>query len=183
MRVYRLRSIVVGAVALACTPVPAAAQAMAMAGAVSGIVSFGGGGLPPLPALCVPASFSFSGTAQLAMAGSSGSAFAGGVGVTGGGGSGCEDIAHGTGNVTVGVVTYVTIAGGTSVSCTGLTGPYFRFGPHVVLDVLGPCTVNGGATQTVGVVVTGEFLPANAGDGVQRPITSAVFAAVLAGQG
>ena len=176
-------AVLAGMVLAIGAPMNVSAQGVVVSGAITGIVGFAGSGVPTLPTLCAPVSFSFSGTAQGTAGAPPAEPFVGALGVTGSGGSICEDVTRGGGTVTVTVVSYLSFAGAAGMSCGPLTGPYFRFGPHVILQVLGPCSIGGAPPTTTGVVVVGEFLPSNPGDGLIHPITSAVFVASYAGQG
>jgi len=154
-----------------------AAPSQTISGIATTTVTFQGTGLPALPTLCSPVTFTMSG-------GATGVEVTGGVGVelltlSGRGGSGCEDVSFGAGTVTVTAVSQ--FFGWTT--CGPLNGTYFRFGASVVLDVVGPCSIQGGPSVTTGVVVGGALVPSNVGGGVLAPITSASFAGAFVGQG
>jgi hypothetical protein len=182
-----MRRLLIGSIAACCAATApltaAAAPTTVVAGVVTGIVSFSGAGIPALPDLCEPVSFTFSGTVQGSAVQAGTTAFAGALGISGSGSSGCEGVPFGSGTLSVSATSYASLAGEASMSCPSLPGVYFRIASHALLEVGGACLIGSTPTNTIGVIVNGEVIPTTPGAGVLGPVTTADLAGALTGEG
>jgi hypothetical protein len=146
------------------TNAASAAVAGAGAGAVSGVVTLGGSGIPsctlppanptsPCPAGATSYTFSstaIAGTLVAVDTAGKAAAWTGTVNVSANGGSGSESLLLANGSVNVGAFSAAGVVPGTSVSSPGLSGTFTRVGPVVVVDIAGTISVT-----TAGSTVTG----------------------------
>ncbi len=100
MRTWSRVLLPAAAAAASLIPTSGLALNLVAAGGFEGVVAFSGSGVPPLPALCSPVSFTVSASAA-GTAKEGGSYFAGTVSVSGSGSSPCEDVSHGAGNLSI----------------------------------------------------------------------------------
>lgn len=150
-------------------------------GVARGTVGFSGSGVPPLNTSCRSTSFSFSsdtygGTAGAtagALVNTAGIQYTGPIEIWGSGGSPCEGASGGTGNITVHASGRNALGG--TMSCGPLSGEYLREATAVAIIVTGQCSINTVGTGRVRFLASGQFVPAEPGQGVTSAVRSASF--------
>jgi len=181
---WRLAGVACVAVVSLAAPLPAHAARGAGVGEAGLNVAFALPGIPALPGLCAPVSFSVAGGSQVAAIALADNVFGtapyvGPVSITGGGSSPCAGVPVDQGNVSLAVNGASSLSG--SVSCS-FSGQYVRFGGTVLAEMTGPCNLNGTSEPTAGIVVMGALRPTS-GDGVTSNITQAHFDGAYALEG
>jgi hypothetical protein len=136
---------------------------------------------PPVPVVlagCAGIAFNFYGSGEGVVFNDNGTQYPGYIPINGSGTDSCAFTERETlGQITVnGFTVFEPPPINATLTCTALTGSYFRIGTHVHVDVNGSCTINNWASGSVVFISDGEFAPLS-GSAINPPgISSAYYA-------
>jgi len=169
------------AVVVAASPAAAQVNDDIGAGSVTGGVTFQTGYVPPALHLgCVTDGWTFQGSSEAAVYNVNGSQYAGPVSISVQGNS-CATTGFEQGPITSLSASGLWVPLGIGTLKTGCSlqpgsfNLYFRFGSHVIVNVLANCYVNAWQAPNTAFVATGEFVPTDLEGGINDNITSASF--------